>query len=85
MLEHELDRLSAEADGVRRVVLDLRELEFMDSSGLRLVVLAERALARPAARFALVRGTDDVQRVFEITRMRDRLDVRGRSGRGRRR
>jgi anti-anti-sigma factor len=42
-LDEELDRLAAE-DGVRRVVLDLRGLEFMDSSGLRLVALAERRL-----------------------------------------
>ena len=33
-LDEEIDRLAGEED-VRRVVLDLRELEFMDSSGLR--------------------------------------------------
>ena len=40
-LEEEIDRVVA-ADGIRKVVLDLRELEFMDSSGLRMVALAAR-------------------------------------------
>ena len=44
-LDEEIGRL-ATADGVERVVLDLRELEFLDSSGLRSVALADRR-ARP--------------------------------------
>ena len=71
-LEEEIDRLAAE-DGVRRVVLDLRELEFMDSSGLRLVALAERRLAAAERDLVLVRGREAVQRVFAITRMDEHL------------
>jgi anti-anti-sigma factor len=72
LLDEEIDRLAGE-EGVRRVVLDLRELEFMDSSGLRLVALAERRLSAAGRMLALVRGPDPVQRVFAITRMDDRL------------
>ena len=71
-LDEEIDRLAAE-DGVRRVVLDLRGLEFMDSSGLRLVALAERRLTAADRELVLVRGPEAVQRVFEITRMDDHL------------
>ena len=71
-LDEELDRLAAE-DGVRRVVLDLRELEFMDSSGLRTVALAERRLGALGRALVLVRGPEAVQRVFAITRMEDHL------------
>jgi anti-sigma B factor antagonist len=71
-LEEEIDRL-AEQDGVRRVVLDLRELEFMDSTGLRMVALAERKLGAAGRRLVLVRGRDAVQRVFAITRMDEHL------------
>jgi anti-sigma B factor antagonist len=71
-LDEEIDRLASE-DGVRRVVLDLRELEFMDSSGLRLVALAERRLGAAGRELVLVRGPEAVQRVFEITRMDDHL------------
>ena len=71
-LDEELDRLSRD-DRVRQLYLDLRELEFMDSSGLRLVALAERRLGALDRRLVLVRGPEAVQRVFAITRMEDHL------------
>jgi anti-anti-sigma factor len=72
-LEPELERL-ADEPGVDVVALDLRDLEFLDSSGLRLVVLVERRLKEAGRRLVLVRGPQPVQRVFEITRMTDRLE-----------
>jgi anti-anti-sigma factor len=72
-LEPELERL-ADEPGVDVVALDLRDLEFLDSSGLRLVVLIERRLRQAGRRLVLVRGPQPVQRVFEITRMTDRLE-----------
>jgi anti-sigma B factor antagonist len=72
-LEPELDRLAGEP-GVDTVALDLRGLEFLDSSGLRLVVVADRRLREAGRRLVLVRGPQPVQRVFEITRMTERLE-----------
>jgi anti-anti-sigma factor len=72
-LDEEIERL-ASADDVERVVLDLRELEFLDSSGLRSVALAHRRLAAAGRGLVLVRGHETVQRVFEITRMDERLE-----------
>jgi anti-sigma B factor antagonist len=72
-LEPELERLACEP-GVETVALDLRALEFLDSSGLRLVVVAERRLREAGRRLVLVRGPQPVQRVFEITRMTERLE-----------
>jgi anti-anti-sigma factor len=71
-LDEEIDRLAGD-EGVRRVVLDLRELEFMDSSGLRTVALAERRLAAAQRPLVLIKGPETVQRVFAITRMDDHL------------
>jgi anti-anti-sigma factor len=73
ILEAELDRLAEEPE-VAAVVLDMRGLVFMDSSGLRLVVLADMRAREASRRFSLVRGGDTVHRVFEITRMSERLD-----------
>jgi anti-sigma B factor antagonist len=73
VLQAELDRLAG-AEGLGAVVLDLRGLEFMDSSGLRLVVLADMRARDTGRRFALVRGQETVHRVFELTRMSERLD-----------
>jgi anti-anti-sigma factor len=73
LLEHELSRVAADHDA-KGLVLDLRELDFMDSTGLRLVVLADDRARAEGRHLTLVRGKPDVQRVFEITRMTDRLD-----------
>jgi anti-sigma B factor antagonist len=72
-LEVELERLEQEPN-LRVLVLDLRGLDFMDSSGLRLVVLTDRRAREAGRRFALVRGSETVHRVFEITQMSERLE-----------
>jgi anti-anti-sigma factor len=73
ILEPELERLAAESE-LASIVFDLRGLEFMDSSGLRLVVVADMLAREAGRRFALIRGGDTVHRVFEITRMSERLE-----------
>ncbi|HEX2127122.1 MAG TPA: STAS domain-containing protein [Thermoleophilaceae bacterium] len=73
ILEAELDRLAGDPE-LGAIVLDLRGLQFMDSSGLRLVVLADMKAREAGRRFTLIRGGDTVHRVFEITRMSERLD-----------
>ena len=52
----------------RWVVLDLRPLDFIDSSGLRVVVGAHRAAEERGGRFTCVRGTpgSTVHRIVEI-------------------
>jgi anti-sigma B factor antagonist len=61
------------ADGCERVVLDLRGVTFMDSSGLHLVVDADAAARAAGWELLLIEGPPPVQRVFEITGLRDRL------------
>jgi anti-anti-sigma factor len=73
LLEIEIERLEQEPD-LKVLVLDLRGLEFMDSSGLRLVVLTDRRAREAGRRFALVRGRETVHRVFELTQMAERLE-----------
>jgi anti-anti-sigma factor len=72
-LEPELARL-AEEPGLAEVALDLRTLDFLDSSGLRAVLLGARLLAENDRRLVLVRGPSPVQRVFELTRTTEQLD-----------
>ena len=73
ILETELERVTEDPE-LGAVVLDLSQLEFMDSSGLRLIVLADMRSREAGRRFALVKGPETVHRVFEITRMSERLD-----------
>jgi anti-sigma B factor antagonist len=61
--------------GCRQVVLDLRGLTFMDSTGLRLVIRWDTAAREDGFRFAIVPGQDVVQRVFRLTGMDSHLSV----------
>jgi anti-anti-sigma factor len=72
VLDPEVARIAQEP-GAPTVVIDLRGLAFLDSSGLRSVVVADDVLRRAGRRLALVRGQATVQRVFQITRMEERL------------
>ncbi len=71
LLEAEVER--AEASGARQIVLDLSELTFMDSSGLRLILRAHARSHADSNRMRLVRGPRQVQRVFQLTDMESRL------------
>jgi anti-anti-sigma factor len=67
--------LAAEEGQPPLVILDLRQLEFMDSTGLRVVISAAARAQDEERRLVLVKGPDVVQRVFEITRLAERLEI----------
>ena len=71
----EVDRhLQALLDGGgQRLVLDLRGVTFMDSSGLRLILRWQEAAKQEGRTFALIAGPPLVERIFDTTRMRDLL------------
>jgi anti-anti-sigma factor len=72
-VEEELAR--AEAEGPSLLVLDLSQLSFLDSTGLRAVVTADERARSNGRRLVIVRGPDAVQRVFAITRLEERLEI----------
>jgi anti-anti-sigma factor len=71
-LEPELDRL-IDRERVQRLVLDLRGVRFMDSTGLRLVVQTEARARDGGVELSLVRPRSEVQRVFEMAGLADFL------------
>jgi anti-sigma B factor antagonist len=62
-------------EGCADIVLDLRGLTFMDSTGLRLVIRWDTAAREGGFRFAIVRGDDVVHRVFRLTGMDGHLTL----------
>jgi anti-anti-sigma factor len=62
--------------GFRNLVLDLRKLSFMDSSGLRLLLQWDAYARRDGITFAVIQGPPVVQRVFELTGLLDKLPLR---------
>jgi anti-anti-sigma factor len=73
LLDEELS--AARAHGADRLVLDLRALTFMDSTGLRLVIRWDTTARENGFGFAIVPGVDVVQRVFRLTGMDGHLPV----------
>jgi anti-anti-sigma factor len=56
------------------LVIDLRELRFMDSSGLRMILEADARARREARRLVVVQGPEPVHRVFLIALLDKRLE-----------
>jgi anti-anti-sigma factor len=61
--------------GASLIVIDLRRLSFMDSTGLRVIVSADKRAKRSGRRAVIVQGPSAVRRVFEITRLGERLEI----------
>jgi anti-anti-sigma factor len=68
-LQEALDELRSA--GWESIVLDLRELTFIDSTGLSLLLHADHAARRPGAQFAIIDGSPPVARLLEIVGLSD--------------
>jgi anti-sigma B factor antagonist len=85
-LTGELDLVSAPAlvetvstvcrEGARQLLLDISELAFADSTGLRALLSAETLCAEHCCEFTLTRGTEQLERLFQITRLFQNLSLR---------
>jgi anti-sigma B factor antagonist len=66
---------SSVAEAIRSVVVDLTRVGFMDSTGLALLINANRRLSLRRKGFAVVCPPGQLRRVFEVTDMVDTLHV----------
>jgi anti-sigma B factor antagonist len=65
LLVRELER--AESSASRTILLDLSALRFMDSTGLKVLLNAQRRSQSDGDRLALLAGPPAVQQVFDVT------------------
>ncbi len=72
-VERELQRL--EATGPQTLAIDLRKLDFLDSTGLRILLSADSRARKEGRRVVIVRGPEPVERVFRITLLDRRLQL----------
>jgi anti-sigma B factor antagonist len=70
-LRRHIDRCVAA--GNKRVVLDLRDVTFMDSTGLHLILETDAAARAAEWELRLIQGPAHVERVFELAGLRDAL------------
>jgi anti-sigma B factor antagonist len=74
-LEEQLDLVGADSNPAEPLILDLSELEFMDSTGLSVLVKAHRRAQDAGRRFGVVRGHRQVQRLLSLTGVTERIPV----------
>lgn len=72
VLEQELDQIAASE---KQLVLDLRRLEFVDSSGLHALLRADRRFSDAGGQLTIVRGPRAVERLFRLTGLDTRLRI----------
>ena len=70
-LRAEVERLPESS--FTKLVLDLRGVRFLDSTGLRLVLELDAAATDASQELLIIRGSAVVQRIFEVTQMAERL------------
>jgi anti-anti-sigma factor len=69
-----VERLLA-GPGPETFVFDMRGLTFIDSSGLRALIMADRRVRAAGGRFIVVRGTDRVNEVLEVSGVARRIEL----------
>jgi anti-sigma B factor antagonist len=62
-------------DGERKVVIDLSELTFIDSSGISVLVVAARAAAADGGTVVVASPSSHVRRVFDIVNLSELVAV----------
>ncbi len=73
ILEQALNR--ADESDADLIVVDLRKVEFMDSTGLHLLMGAQQRAQESGRRFALIRGGEQVQRLFDLSGTAEMLAI----------
>lgn len=71
VLEQELEKPPA----AELVIVDLSDLDFIDSSGIGILVKANQAASDQGRRFALVKGGGQVAQLLELTGLTGELTV----------
>jgi anti-sigma B factor antagonist len=73
----EFERLlgAGERQDAETFVLDLRELTFIDSSGVRALIMADQRVRSGGGRFIVVRGQERVSEVLEMTGVAQRMEI----------
>ena len=74
VFEEQLRRVEEECEP-KLLVLDLRALRFMDSTGLRLILSAHARAINHGRKLAIVEGGEAIQRIFRLTGVHERLNM----------
>ena len=69
------DLIKDEPDEIRGIVLDMGEMNYISSAGLRVVLLMLKRMNKAGKTMKLINVTDPVYEVFELTGFTDILNI----------
>ena len=72
-LQEEIEKVEASTPGI--LVLDLQDLRFVDSAGLRVILAAHQRSHDQGHELALTQGSEQVQRLFTIAGVSEHLHI----------
>ncbi len=67
--------IQGEMDGIQKLILDLADLEYISSAGLRVLLTAQKIMSRKDG-MEIRNPNELVMEVFEVTGFTDILDIR---------
>lgn len=62
--------------GAGEVLVDITKIDFIDSSGLRAILTVKAACEERGCRFSMSHGSGQAEKLFELTRLVERLPFR---------
>ena len=72
-LEEEINNISL--DEIEIIILDVKELEYISSAGLRLVLKLHKKMTAKGGQLKLINVNDMIMEIFAMTGMSDFLDI----------
>ena len=65
------EELSKNMEGVGTIIFDLKDLKYISSSGIRVLLIIKKKIGN----MKILKPTDEVMEVFEITGLSDVFDI----------
>lgn len=68
------EEITASIGGINKLVLDFRQLEYISSAGLRVLLKSQKAMSRQG-KMVIVNASETIREVFELTGFMDILTL----------
>ena len=69
------DIIKNKLEGIKELLLDLKEVEYVSSAGLRVILTAQKTMVKQG-HMIITNANDSVMEIFRITGLADILDIR---------
>ena len=71
----ELDAALSGIDGVANLIIDMEKLDYISSSGLRVLLAARKKLEKVGCPMTIVKANENVREIFEMTGFNEILTI----------